>query len=270
MVLQGCPPGSEIAHSSPATQRVRGDRKWTAGLSGAKDGGGDAQPGGGAGVAGLVLGVGDLAGDGAELAGDRRLGRVDAFEGVEDLVVLAAARGEHRDDVFDAGALDVGDVGLHRAPRAAPGRAARPTRCSRPLGSHGRSRWTSTEAVWRLWPSWPIRDRHRTGNSRAQKRRLSSSNSAALVEPSPTWASTPWRSRSVWASWRRQRTRSANTITCSSPLTPAIVCAAIPRSSGSPSPPPRIASRTSPWRESAVASAAFECSSVSGSTEASR
>ena len=43
----------------------------------------------------------------------------DAFEGVEDLVVLAAARGEHGDDVFDAGALDVGDVGLHRAARGA-------------------------------------------------------------------------------------------------------------------------------------------------------
>src|SRR3954466_4343914 len=82
------------------TQRVRGDRKWTAGLSGAKDGGGDAQPGGGAGVAGLVFGVGDLAGDGPELGGNRRLGRVDAFEGVEDLVVLAAARGEHGDDVL--------------------------------------------------------------------------------------------------------------------------------------------------------------------------
>src|SRR3954451_8995042 len=124
MVLQGCPPGSEIAHSSPATQRVRGDRKWTAGLSGAKDGGGDAQPGGGAGVAGLVFGVGDLPGDGTELGGDRRLGGVDAFEGVEDLVVLAAARGEHGDDVLDAGALDVGDVGLHRAAGGAGARGA--------------------------------------------------------------------------------------------------------------------------------------------------
>src|SRR4051794_19853787 len=269
MVLQGCPPGSEIAHSSPATQRVRGDRKWTAGLSGAKDGGGDAQPGGGAGVAGLGFGVGDLAGDGAELGGDRRLGRGAAFEGVEDLVVLAAARGEHGDDVLDAGALDVGDVGLDRRTRRA-GAGGASDALLRPLGSHGRSRCTSTEAVWRLWPSWPIRDRHNTGNSRVQKRRLSSSKSAALVEPSPTWASTPWRSRSVWASWRRQRTRSANTITCSSPTTPAIVWAAIPRSSGSPSPPPRIASPTSPWRLRALASAAFECSSVSGSTEASR
>ena len=148
-------------------------RRWHAwrsrtaapGSSGAEDGGGDAQPGGGAGVAGLVLGVGDLAGDGAELGGDRRRGGGYAFEGVEDLVVLAAARGEHGDDVFDAGALDVGDVGLHRATRGA-GRAARPTRCSSPLGSHGRSRWTRQEAVWRLWPSWPIRDRHSTPNSR--------------------------------------------------------------------------------------------------------
>ena len=33
--------------------------------------------------------------------------------------MLAAARGENGDDVFDAGALDVGDVGLHRATRGA-------------------------------------------------------------------------------------------------------------------------------------------------------
>src|SRR4051794_41981331 len=97
MVLQGCLPGLEIAHSAPATQRVRGDRKWTAGLSGAKDGGGDAQPGGGAGVAGLVLGVGGLAGDGAELGGGRRLGRVYTFEGGGGLGGVAAAGGGHRE-----------------------------------------------------------------------------------------------------------------------------------------------------------------------------
>ena len=74
---------------------------------------------------------------------------------------------------------------------------------------------------------------------------------------------------SVWASWRRHQTRSANTITCSSAATPASVCAVIPRSSGSPSPPPRIASATSPWRTSALASAACEWVSVSGSTLAS-
>jgi hypothetical protein len=34
-------------------------------------------------------------------------------EGVEDQVVLGAARGEHADDVLDAAAADVGDVGLH-------------------------------------------------------------------------------------------------------------------------------------------------------------
>src|SRR4051794_41374746 len=94
------------------------------GRSAAEDGGGDAQPGGGAGVAGLVFGVGDLAGDGAELGGDCRLGGVNAFEGVEDLVVLAAARGEHGDDVFDAGALDVGDVGLDRSTGGAGARRA--------------------------------------------------------------------------------------------------------------------------------------------------
>ena len=45
----------------------------------------------------------------------------------------------------------------------------------------------------------------------AQTRRLSSSQSAAFVAPYPTCASTPWPSRRVRASWRRRRTRSANT-----------------------------------------------------------
>ena len=45
----------------------------------------------------------------------------------------------------------------------------------------------------------------------AQTRRLSSSQSAAFVAPYPTCASTPWPSRKVRASWRRHRTRSANT-----------------------------------------------------------
>src|SRR4051794_2261562 len=90
-----------------------------AGGSGAEDGGGDAQAGGGGGVAGLVLAGGDLGGDRAELGGDRRLGRGDALEGVEDQVVLGAARSEHADDVLEAAAADVGDVGLHVAgPRA--------------------------------------------------------------------------------------------------------------------------------------------------------
>ena len=35
------------------------------------------------------------------------------------LVVLGAARGEDRDDVLDARAADVGDVGLHPAARGA-------------------------------------------------------------------------------------------------------------------------------------------------------
>ena len=55
----------------------------------------------------------------AELGGDGRVGGGDAFEGVEDLVVLAAARREHGDDVLDAGVADVGDVGLHPAARGA-------------------------------------------------------------------------------------------------------------------------------------------------------
>jgi hypothetical protein len=50
---------------------------------------------------------------------------VDAFEAVEDLVVLGAAGGEHGDDVLDPAAADVGDVGLHvRASRPGSGRAA--------------------------------------------------------------------------------------------------------------------------------------------------
>jgi hypothetical protein len=51
----------------------------------------------------------------AELGGDGGVGGLDALEGVQDLVVLAAARGPHGDDVLDAGAPDVGDVGLHPA-----------------------------------------------------------------------------------------------------------------------------------------------------------
>src|SRR5215207_6026162 len=97
------PPAAGAA-GAVALNRRAGARSAT------EDGRGDAQPGGGAGVAGLVFGVGDLAGDGAELGGDRRLGGVHTLEGVEDLVVLAPARGQHGDDVLDAGALDVGDV----------------------------------------------------------------------------------------------------------------------------------------------------------------
>ena len=63
--------------------------------------------------------------------------------------------------------------------------------------------------------------------------------------------------------------RSAKTRICSSPATRAIVCAVMPRSSGSPSPPPRTASATRPCSTSACASAARLCVSVSGSTEAS-
>src|SRR3954447_8669068 len=89
--------------------------------SGAEDGGGDAQARGGGGVAGLVLAGGDLGGDRAELGGDRRLAGPDALERVEDQVVLGAARGEDADDVLEAAAADVGDVGLHVArPRAGP------------------------------------------------------------------------------------------------------------------------------------------------------
>src|SRR3954454_4656661 len=76
--------------------------------SGAEDGGGDAQAGGRGGVAGLVLAGGNLAGDGAELGGDRGLAGLDAFEGVEDQVVLGAARGEHADHMLEPSAADVG------------------------------------------------------------------------------------------------------------------------------------------------------------------
>src|SRR5919108_843127 len=103
--------------------RGRGGRRACL-RSGAEDSGGDPQAGGGGGVAGLVLARGDLAGDRAELGGDRRLAGLDALERVEDQVVLCAARGEHADDVLEAAAADVGDVGLHVAgPRAGPGSA---------------------------------------------------------------------------------------------------------------------------------------------------
>ena len=63
----------------------------------------------------------------AELGGDGALGGADALEAVEDLVVLGAARGEHRDDVLDPAATDVRDVGLHvRAGGAGPGGPADP------------------------------------------------------------------------------------------------------------------------------------------------
>src|SRR3954451_3935968 len=93
-----------------------------AGGSGAEDGGCDAQARGAGGVAGLVLAGGDLAGDRAELGGDRRLAGLDALERVEDQVVLGTAWGEEADDVLQAAAADVGDVGLHAArPRAGSG-----------------------------------------------------------------------------------------------------------------------------------------------------
>src|SRR3954453_3437163 len=93
--------------------------------SGAEDGRGDAQAGGRGGVAGFVLAGGDLTGDGAELGGDRGLAGLDALEGVEDQVVLGAARGEHADDVLDPGAAAVGDVGVDvAAPRAGSGGAS--------------------------------------------------------------------------------------------------------------------------------------------------
>src|SRR3954451_6057767 len=95
--------------------RARGGR----GGSGAEDGGGDAQARGGGGVAGVGLAVRDLAGDRTELSGDRRLAGADALEGVEDQVMLGAARGQHADDVLDPPAPDVGDVGVDVAgPRA--------------------------------------------------------------------------------------------------------------------------------------------------------
>src|SRR3954451_20116818 len=101
--------------------RARGGR----GGLGAEDGGGDAQARGGGGVAGVGLAVGDLAGDRTELSGDRRLAGADALEGVEDQVMLGAARGQHADDVLDPPAPDVGDVGVDVAsPRAGSGGAS--------------------------------------------------------------------------------------------------------------------------------------------------
>src|SRR5438270_375383 len=82
------------------------------GWSAAEHAGRDPEPGGGGGVAGVVLAVGDLAGDLAELGRDGALGGFDAFEAVEDLVVLGAAGGKHRDDVLDPAPADVRDVGL--------------------------------------------------------------------------------------------------------------------------------------------------------------
>src|SRR5512144_1795543 len=104
----------------PFTSGLRADRfaRKRAG-SGAEDAGGDAQAGGGGLVAGLVLVVGDLAGDRAELGGDRRLVGGHAVEAVEHGVVFGASRCEDRDDVLDAGAADVGDVGVHPAARRA-------------------------------------------------------------------------------------------------------------------------------------------------------
>ena len=89
--------------------------------------------------------------------------------------MLGAAPREHRDDVLDPAALDVGDDGLHRSAHGARPRGA-PTRCSSPVCSHGRSRCTIVEAFWKLWPSWPIWLRHRTGNSPAQNAALIASN----------------------------------------------------------------------------------------------
>jgi hypothetical protein len=62
------------------------------------------------GVARLGLVLGDLADDLTELRGDGRVRRRDPLVGVEDLVVLAAARREDRDDVGNPGASDVGDA----------------------------------------------------------------------------------------------------------------------------------------------------------------
>ena len=176
----------------------------------------DPQPGGGRGVAGVVLAVGDLAGD-LRRAGSRRCsrrrGRLRSCRGSG-----GARRRGRRAPRRRARSRRGGCTGCRsaraRGPRRAwpPGRRAARGRWA----ATGRSRWQSTDAFWRLWPSCPIRDRHSTGNSPAVKRRLSVSNSCVVMLPSATWASTPWRSRSVRASWRRHQTRSPNTITCSS------------------------------------------------------
>jgi hypothetical protein len=93
--------------------------------SAAEDACRDPEAGGGGGEAGVVLAVGDLPGDLAELRGHGALGGMDALEAVEDLVVLGAAGGEHGDDMLDAAAADVGDVGLDvRSGGAGPGGAA--------------------------------------------------------------------------------------------------------------------------------------------------
>src|SRR3954452_9401896 len=76
-------------------------------LGGAEHACGDAELGRGPGVAGRVLVGGDVAGDLPELGRNRRVRSGDALVGVEDLVMLAAARGQERDDVRHAGVADV-------------------------------------------------------------------------------------------------------------------------------------------------------------------
>ena len=102
------------------------------------------------------------------------------------------------------------------------------------------------------------------GTRRVVNRLFSVSNSCGLMLPSATGASTrggrPACGRAGADTTPARRTRS-----------PAPRLRPRPASglSRRPSPPPRMASGTTPWRASAVASAAFECVSVSGSTLAS-
>ena len=207
--------------------------------AGAEHARGDAQLRGRAGVAGLVLVLGDLAGDRPSCAASvdsaaRRPRRSRGSGGAR----RRAARGSRRR--ARSRRADVGDVGLHPAAHGA--RAARRGRRAaraRPAATAGRGARSSRRSG-----SCGPRGRRATGTGPGTRRRrtpLDRLEPRPAIEPSPTCASTPWRSRSVAASWRRQRTRSANTSTCSSPATPAIVWAVMPRSSGRPSPPPRIA-----------------------------
>lgn len=84
-------PEPSAAGDGSGLMRWRAGKASGAFLQDAEHTGRHAQLGGGPGVAGLVLVLGDLAGDLPELGGDGGIGGGDAFVGVEDLVVFAAA-----------------------------------------------------------------------------------------------------------------------------------------------------------------------------------
>src|SRR5450755_1078582 len=183
-------------------------------------------------------------------------------------MVLGAAGGEYGDDVLDPAAADVRDIGLHvRAHGARPGRAVdallKPGRQPRQVevAEHRR--------VLQVMPFVPdsreAQHRKLAGGEPPLQRLEVGRGDAAVCDAGLDAVAFAQRAGEL----AQAPDPLADTITCSSAATPASVWALPPRNSGSPSPPPRIASPTSPWRTSAVASAAFEWVSVSGSTLAS-